>query len=687
MIVGCIFATCRRSNDHWIISCSSVQRAFWPASLVKPEIHSRGLLLFLDLLIQIISMSLTIPTIPATHTEPITNLTITKKTKPNTNLSLLHLCNNLREATQVHALIIKSSQITDTYSASRLAEFYAISDNGSLKYAQKVLDSVQEPYTFLWNAVIRGNLIKHNPLKTILLYDRMLRQSVEPDHFTFTSLLKACTQLPAPAIGKQLHSQIVKLGLEYSPFIRNKLIHLYAVSGSISDARKLFDSSTELDIVTWNSMLEGYADNTDGDALHQLFDKMPHRDVVSWNTMIAFYVQVSDFKQAIAIFRRMQENGERPNRVTLISLLSAVSYLGALAQGRWIHAYIDKHGIELDQNLGSALINMYAKCGCLEGAVQAFRQTIQKNVDTWNAMITGLATNGQSLKALRLFSEMECLGVSPNAITFVSVLNACSHGGLVEEGVKHFKMMSQKYGIEPDVTHYGCMVDLFGRAGLFDKIEEIIGAMPMKPDAVMWKALLGACRIHGNLEMGQQAGHQLIELAPNDHASYVLLSNLYAIDDKWDAVHRLRRMMRERGIRKPPGCSSIEMDGVVHEFVVGDTTHSRKKEMYEMLDEMEERLMLAGYKPDTGQVLLHIDDEETKQTSLGHHSEKLAVAFGFISTNPGTTIRVVKNLRVCTDCHSTMKLLSKIYGRDIIVRDSNRFHHFRDGSCSCLDYW
>ncbi|XP_043715833.1 pentatricopeptide repeat-containing protein At5g48910-like [Telopea speciosissima] len=624
-------------------------------------------------------------TIPATHTVPIIKLT--KKTKPNPNLSFLLLCNHLQEATQVHALIIKSCQITDTYSASRLAEFYAISDHGSLKYAEKVLDSVQEPYTFIWNAVIRGNLIKHNPLRTILLYDRMLRKSVEPDGFTFTTLLKACTQLSAPAIGKQLHSQIVKLGFEYSPFIPNKLIHLYAVSGSITDARKLFDSSTELDIVTWNSMLEGYADNKDGDELHQLFDRMPHRDVVSWNTIIAFYVQVADFKQAIAISRRMQENGERPDRVTLISLLSAVAHLGALAQGRWIHAYIDKHGIELDENLGSALINMYAKCGCLEGAVQAFRQTNQKSVDTWNAMITGLATNGQSQKALQLFSKMESLGVSPNAITFASVLNACSHGGLVEDGVRLFKRMSQTCGIEPDIGHYGCMVDLFGRAGLFDKIEEIIGAMPMKPDAVMWKALLGACRIHGNLEMGKQAGHQLIELAPNDHAGYVLLSNLYAMDDKWDEVHRVRKMMYERGIRKPPGCSSIELDGVAHEFVVGDTNHSRKKEIYEMLDEMGERLMLAGYKPDTGQVLLDIDEEETKQSSLGHHSEKLAVAFGFISTKPGTAIRVVKNLRVCTDCHSAMKLLSKIYSRDIIVRDCNRFHHFRDGSCTCLDYW
>ncbi|OVA15413.1 Pentatricopeptide repeat [Macleaya cordata] len=583
--------------------------------------------------------------------------------------------------------MIKSSQFSDPYSASRLAEFYAISDHGSLKYAEEVLNSVQEPYPFLWNILIRGNLKNQNPLKSILLYDQMLRKSVEPDHFTFTFLLKACTQLPAPAIGKQLHCQIIKLGYDFGGYIRNKLIHLYSISGSISDARKIFDKSTELDIVTWNSMLEAYADCKDSESLHKLFDEMPYRDVVSWNTVIGFYVQVGEFKEAIEMFRRMQENGEFANRVTLISVLSAVASLGALAQGRWVHAYIDKHGIELDENLGSALINMYAKCGCLDGAIHAFRKTSKKSVDTWNSMISGLAANGQSLKAIELFSQMESLGVKPNAITFSCVLNACSHGGFVEDGVKNFRKMSEIYKITPDIAHYGCMVDLFGRAGLLDKAEEIIRTMPMKPDKVMWKALLGACRIHRNFETGERAGLRLLELAPDDHASYVLLSNIYAVADKWDEVHKVRKMMWERGIKKLPGCSSIELDGVVHEFIVGDITHLRKKEIYEMLDEMGEKLKVAGYKPDTEQVLLDIEEEEVKQTSLGHHSEKLAIAFGFISTRPRTTIRVVKNLRVCSDCHSVMKLLSKIYNRDIIIRDSNRFHHFRDGSCSCMDYW
>eukprot|EP00268_Persea_americana_P013766 TRINITY_DN16119_c1_g1_i1.p1 TRINITY_DN16119_c1_g1~~TRINITY_DN16119_c1_g1_i1.p1 ORF type:complete len:673 (+),score=108.59 TRINITY_DN16119_c1_g1_i1:108-2126(+) len=625
-------------------------------------------------------------TLPISDVLPPKNLSITPF-RQNRNLPLLLLCTHLQEASQIHALMVKSSQTSDPYSASRLAEFYAISDNGSLDYAEKVLNSIPQPYTFIWNTVIRGHLKRQNPINAISLYRRMLWWPAEPDNFTFTFLLKACTQLPAPAVGKQLHSHIIKYGLESSTYIRNKLIHLYALSGSILDANKVFDGSAELDIVAWNSMLEGYADNGDGESLSQLFEQMPERDVVSWNTMIAFYVQKGEFKEAVMMFRWMQESGEWPNQVTLISVLSAIAHLGALAQGRWVHAYIDKHGIELNENLGSALISMYAKCGCLEGAVQAFERTNFRSVDTWNAMMSGLATNGQSVKALELFSRMEDCGVRPTAISFSCVLNACSHAGMLNDGVDYFRRMSKVYEIEPDIVHYGCMVDLFGRAGLFEKAEEMMRKMPMEPDTVMWKALLGACRVHKNFELGEKAGNRLIELAPNDNATYVLFSNLYAMAEKWDGVHSVRKMMWERGVKKIPGCSSIELDGIVQEFMAGDANHSRKKEIYEMLDEMGKRLNFEGYEPDTKQVLLDIDEEEVKQTSLSHHSEKLAIAFGFISTKPATTIRVVKNLRVCSDCHSAIKLLSKIYSRDIIVRDSNRFHHFRHGSCSCRDYW
>ncbi|PSS28931.1 Pentatricopeptide repeat-containing protein [Actinidia chinensis var. chinensis] len=623
------------------------------------------------------------PTIPNSHPPPIPNPPM----KPTPTLSLLPLCNHLHETKQLHALMIKTSQISDPYAASRLAEFYAISDNGSLQCSEKLVNSMEEPYTFAWNTLIRGNLKKKNTHKAISLMVQVLCKSVEPDCYTFTLVLKACTSLVLTETVRQLHCQIVKRGLENSEFIRNKLIHVYAVYGSMVDARKVFDGSPDMDIVTWNSMLEGYAENGDGELLHQVFDKMPQRDVVSWNTMIAYYVRVGEFVGAVEMFRRMQEERICLDGVTLVSVLTAVTQLGALAQGKWVHAYIRKHGIELDDNLGSALVNMYSKCGCVDGAIEAFDETKKKSLDTWNAMIGGLAANGQSLEAIDLFSKMERSNIQPDTITFSCILNACSHGGLVEDGLAYLNKMKPVHGIEPDMAHYGCVVDLLGRAGMFDMVEEIMKSMPMKPDAIMWKSLLGACKTHKNFELGEKAGLELIELAPDDHASYTLLSNLYAMANKWDQVPKLRKSMLEKGIKKPPGCSSIEVDGLVHEFIVGDTKHHRSKKIYDMVEEMEARLKVAGYEPDIRQVLLDIEEEEVKQTSLAHHSEKLAVAFGLISTRPGTTIRVIKNVRMCSDCHSVLKLLSVIYNRDLIIRDSNRFHHFKEGSCSCMDYW
>lgn len=624
-------------------------------------------------------------TIPSPHQLKIPN--IPKKSSPSTNLCLLHLCDYLHEANQIHALMVKSSQINDTYSASLLAEFYAVSENGNLDYAEKVLTTMKEPCTFAYNTLIRGNLRKNNTRRAISLYDQMLRERIQADCYTFTFLLKACTQFSAFVVGKQIHSQIIKNGAEQDAFVRNKLINFYSLYGALTEARKLFDTSLELDIVTWNTMLEAYADNKDEELLHRLFDSMPYRDVVSWNTMIAYYVQVGNFKEAIERLRQMHEKGQKPDRVTLVSVVTAITHSGALGQGRWLHAYIKSQKIRLDEILGSALINMYGKSGCLNGAMEAFNETNKKNVDTWNAIISSLATNGHSSKAIEFFYLMEDCNVQPDAITFSSILSACSHAGTVENGIRYFEIMKDKHGIQPDIIHYGCMVDLFGRAGFFDKAKEIIKTMPIKPDKVVWKALLSACRVHKNFELGEQAGLKLIELAPNDHASYVLLSNIYAMQGKWNDVHKVRRIMRERAIKKPPGCSSIEVDGVVHEFIAGDTSHSRKREIYEMLAEMRERLRAAGYQPETDQIMLDIKEEDLKETSLIHHSEKLAVAFALISTSHRMTIRVVKNLRMCSDCHSTMKVVSMIYHRNIIIRDLNRFHYFIDGSCSCMDYW
>ncbi|KAF0913799.1 hypothetical protein E2562_024886 [Oryza meyeriana var. granulata] len=490
-----------------------------------------------------------------------------------------------------------------------------------------------------------------NPQLALRLFDHLVRSGADPDHVAYALALGRCERERDRRAAAQLHAHAAKRGAASHRRVRNGLIHAYAVSGMLFDARKVFDRGHEGDTVAWNSLLRGYAAAGDVKALREFFAGMQARDTVSWNTIIAWCVENGEYEEAIAVFRDMLANREcLPDRVTLVSVISAITYLGALAQGLWAHAYVCRKGIQVEERLSSALINMYSKCGYIEGAVYVFENLGAKmSVDTWNAMLAGFTANGE--KALELFARMEITGLVPNKITFNTVLNACSHGGFVEEGIDCFERMTKVYGIEPDIAHYGCMVDLFCRAGLFDKAEKMIQMMPMKPDAAVWKALVGACRTHRNFELGKKAGHRLIEAAPNDHAG------------------------------------SIEIDGVIHEFISGDKSHSSKEDIYEMLSEMCRQLKVAGYVPDTSQVLLDIDDEVVKESSLALHSEKLAIAFGLISTASGTPIRIVKNLRVCGDCHNAVKLLSKIYRRCIIVRDANRFHHFREGSCSCGDFW
>ncbi|KAL6656183.1 hypothetical protein ACP70R_007009 [Stipagrostis hirtigluma subsp. patula] len=532
--------------------------------------------------------------------------------------------------------------------------------------------------------------VRLNPHLALPLFDHLLRSGADPDPAAYALALASCARGRDPGAAAQLHAHAAKRGAASHRRVHGRLVHAYAACGMLPHARKVFDGGTDNDMVTWNCLLRGYArEGGDADALREFFTMMPSRDTVSWNTVISWCVVNGEYDEAIVVLREMLAIREcQPDRVTLVSVISAIAHLGALALGLWAHAYVSRKGIEIDEKLSSALINMYARCGFIDGAVHVFENFGSKmSLDTWNAMLTGFTTNGCNERALELFSRMESAGLVPDKITFNSVLNACSHGGLVEEGIRCFERMSKSHGIEPDIAHYGCMVDLFCRAGMFEKAEEMIQTMPMEPDASMWKALLGACRTHKNLELGKKAGHRLIEAAPNDHAAYVLLSNIYALDGNWGGVHKVRKLMLDRGVQKIPGSSSLELDGVIHEFISGDKSHSRKRDIYEMLSEMCRQLKIAGHVPDTSQVLLDIDDEDVKESSLALHSEKLAIAFGLISSSPGTPIRVVNNLRICGDCHNAIKLLSKIYGRLIIVRDANRFHHFREGACSCGDYW
>lgn len=323
-------------------------------------------------------------------------------------------------------------------------------------------------------------------------------------------------------------------------------------------------------------------------------------------------------------------------------------------------------------------------------ARQVFGRMPKRDVASWNAMILGFAMHGRVKESLDAFADMRVVdGLKPNSITFVAVLSACRHGGLVAEGRKYFDLMTTELGLEPELEHYGCMVDMLARAGLIAEALEVVNGMNCKPDVVIWRSILDACcNMKAGIEVSSSVAKQALESEElGTSGTYVLLSKVYALAERWNDVGLVRRIMTEKGIKKEPGCSSIEMDGFVHEFISGDTSHPQSEGIYEKMREVEEKLASVGYKPDSSQAPMVAGLEGVKSGSLRLHSERLAIAFGLLNARKGMPIRILKNLRVCGDCHTMTKLISSAYDVEIVVRDRTRFHHFRDGSCSCMDYW
>ncbi|KAF3441081.1 hypothetical protein FNV43_RR19367 [Rhamnella rubrinervis] len=601
-------------------------------------------------------------------------------------LSMLQTCSSMEELKQVHAQMFKTGLVSSPIPASRLLTFCSLSGSGNLCYARKLFDSFSSPDIFMWNTMIRGYSNSNEPEEALHLYHQMLCHSVPHNKYTFPSLLKACSSLSALEETQQIHAHILKLGLGSEVYALNSLLHVYAVTGSITMANLLFDRLHQRDIVSWNSMINGYTKCDEMEKANECFKRMPVKNVISWTAMISGYVGAGLSKEALNLFHEMQNAGVKPDIVTLASTLSACAHLGAVDQGSWIHAYIDKNRIHIDPVLGCALIDMYAKCGSMEEALEVFRSLKNKSAASWTAVIDGFAIHGQGREALDWLMQMQREGVKPNPITFVAILTACSHAGLVDEGKLLFESMNTVYKLVPSIEHYGCMVDLLGRAGLLKEAKELIEKMPLAPNAVILGALLNACRIHRHFQLGKQVGKLLVEVDPAHRGRYIHLASMHAAAGEWNQAVKVRRQMKDWGVSKLPGCSVISLNGIVHQFIAGDDSHPNKEEIYHTWAQMLGRLKQEGYKPETGDLLLDLEDEE-KETAIQQHSEKLAIAFGLIRTNPGKTIRIFKNLRICEDCHSVAKLISKIYARDIVLRDRVRFHLFRDGKCSCGDYW
>ncbi|OVA12914.1 Pentatricopeptide repeat [Macleaya cordata] len=597
--------------------------------------------------------------------------------------------NSLKLGQQVHAhMTVRGFQLPNAFIGSKMVAMYASS--GDIDSAILLFDRIENPSSLLYNSIIRGYTRLGYYEKTIRIYLQMRSQCLRPDNFTFPFVLKSCAEFSFVHIGKCVHGQSLKMGLEFDLYVGTSLIDMYVKCGEINDAHKLFNKMSVRDVSSWNALIAGYMKNGVVQVAEDLFGRMSKRNIVSWTTMISGYTQNGLVDQALNLFEEMQRQDSevKPNWVTIMSVLPACTHSATLEQGRGIHKYASEIGLGSNSSVQTALVAMYAKCGNLIDAHRCFERICERErgLITWNTMITAYASHGRGIETVSTFEDMIRAGVQPDFITFTGLLSGCSHSGLVDLGLKYFNSMTEVYFVEPRVEHFACVVDLLGRAGLVMEAKHIIDRMPMKPGPSIWGALLSACRTHGNLEIGEVAAKNLFVLEPENSGNYVLLSNMYAEAGRWEEVNNLRALLKDQGMKKSPGCSWIEINGKAHLFLGGDTSHPQVKEIYMLLEALPKKIKVAGYVPDTSFVLHDVSEEE-KECNLTTHSEKLAIAFGLLNTSPGTVLRVTKNLRICGDCHSATKFISRIYGREIIVRDVNRFHHFKDGSCSCGDYW
>ncbi|CAL5053136.1 unnamed protein product [Urochloa decumbens] len=574
-----------------------------------------------------------------------------------TTLRSCVLSRAVRPGRQLHARLLVSGLCLDPALATRLVDLYASCCHVS--HARRLFDGMhQKQNVFLWNVLIRAYAWDGPCEAAIETYRAMLAHGggVEPDNFTYPPVLKACAALLDLAMGREVHQRVARTRWAADVFVCAGLVDMYAKCGCVDEARTVFDGTAT-------------------------------RDAVVWNSMIAAYGQNGRPAEALALCRGMAAEGVAPTIATLISAISAAAYAAALPRGKELHGYGWRRGFESQDKLKNSLLDMYAKSGLVRMARVLFEQLMHKDLISWNSMICGYGMHGHADEALALFSKMRSEAqVMPDNITFVGVLSTCNHAGMAKEAKEFFDLMVNVYSIKPIVQHYTCLVDVLGHSGKFKEASDLINGMLVEPDSGIWGALLNGCKIHKNVELAELALQKLIELEPEDAGNYVLLSNIYAQSGKWEEAARVRKLMTNRGLKKMIACSWIELKGKSHGFVVGDASHPRSDEIYEELERLEGLMNQAGYVPDTTPVFHNVEDDEKRNMVRGH-SERLAIAFGLISTPPGTMLLVTKNIRVCEDCHVVIKLISQIVQREIIIRDVNRYHHFVNGECSCKDHW
>ncbi|OVA02030.1 Pentatricopeptide repeat [Macleaya cordata] len=553
----------------------------------------------------------------------------------------------------LHGYAIKSQHFSNEITLhNTLLDMYA--KCGDLGSAICVFGKIGKKSVVSWTSMITGYTREGKFDKAIGLFSEMEAEGIKPDLFTVTSILHACACNGSLESGKNVHDYILRNNLKTNIFVANALMDMYAKCGDMTESQLVFDQMLRRDLISWNTIIGGYSKNC-----------LPN--------------------EAFGLFLEMQ-SGFNPNCVTISCILPACSSLSALERGREIHGYALRNGFISDRYITNALVDMYAKCGALPIARLLFNRLTEKDLVSWTVMITGHGMHGCGREAIAIFNEMRKEGIKPDGISFIAILYACSHSGLLDEGLRFFNIMRNDCKIEPKLEHYACMVDLLACAGRLTKAYKFIKTMPIEADSTVWGALLCGCRIHRDVKLAEIVAEKVFELEPENTGYYVLLANIYAEAEKWEEVKKLRERISRRGLRKSPGCSWIEINKKVHIFVARDRSNPQYKKIELFLERVRMRMKEEGCFPDKRYALVNAGDME-KEEALCGHSEKLAMAFGILSLPPGKTVRVTKNLRVCGDCHEVAKFMSKMVGKEIVLRDSNRFHHFKDGRCSCRGYW
>ncbi|KAK2385959.1 pentatricopeptide repeat-containing protein [Trifolium repens] len=670
---------------------------------------------------------------------------------------LLQLCGqnlDYRKGREIHGMLIANGFESDLFAMTAVVNLYA--KCGKIDDAYKMFDRMPHKDLIAWNTVVSGYAKNGFARKALHLVLDMQEDGQKPDWITLVSVLPAVADIKGLRIGRSIHGYAIKSGFESMVNVSTALLDMYFKCGSVETGRLVFQRMSSKTVVSWNTVIDGLAQNGEseeafstflkmldekveptnvtvmgalhacsnlgdleqGRFVHRLLDQMKlgsnvsvmnslismyskckrvdiaasifqnlkGKTNVTWNAMILGYAQNGCVNESLNLFCTMQSQGIKPDSFTFVSVITALADLSVTRQAKWIHGLAMRTNMDKNVFVATALVDMYAKCGAIETARELFDTMEERHVITWNAMIDGYGTHGLGKAALDLFNDMQNeASIKPNDITFLSVISACSHSGFVEEGLYYFKIMKEDYGLEPSMDHYGAMADLLGRAGKLDDAWKFIHEMPIKPGVTVFGAMLGACKIHKNVELGEKAADKLFELDPDEGGYYALLANMYSAASMWDKVAKVRTAMEKKGLHKTPGCSLVEWRNEVHTFYSGSTNHPQSKRVYAYLETLGDEIKAAGYVPDNDSI--HDVEEDVKEQLVSSHSERLAIAFGLLNTKPGTTIHIRKNLRVCGDCHEATKYISLVTGREIIVRDLQRFHHFKNGRCSCGDYW